>query len=351
MAASQALPAVSVLMPVYNAVPYLEDALASLAAQTYTSWELIAVDDGSTDGSSGILERFAVSSPNHVVHLRQENLGGAAARDRAARQARGSLLAFFDADDVSFPRRLELQTRYLEEHPETSVVASAVRRIDKNGRRLGRLVTHAAGAPFERLLDAGLTPVLDPTVLMRSAAYRDAGGYRPIFRSAYDLDLWFRVALDGGSFAALAAELVAYRCHDNQTVSARSALTQYSRFMAVASARCRLEGRPDPVQRWNGTVGTQLLDQSRLLTDAQRSTLASLLVLSGEAGDPDITPDVSRRARQLLMEGPIGTLPRGMSLGATARAAWVIRRSHGADAGISIMLRAAWANRGRLIRR
>jgi glycosyltransferase involved in cell wall biosynthesis len=106
-------PLVSIVMPVYNAEPFVRETLDSVFAQDYEPFEVIAVDDGSTDGGAAIVESYA-----GVTLLRQENQGASAARNNAIAHARGELIAFVDADDVVPPGKLNLQVGYLLEQPE-----------------------------------------------------------------------------------------------------------------------------------------------------------------------------------------------------------------------------------------
>ena len=108
-------PLVSVVVPVYNVAAFLREALHSLVAQDYEPFEVVVIDDGSTDGSGAI----ARSYPG-VRYLRQENQGPAAARNAGIAAARGEIVAFADADDVQLPTRLSVQVGYLIEHPEIS---------------------------------------------------------------------------------------------------------------------------------------------------------------------------------------------------------------------------------------
>lgn len=111
-------PWVSVVMPAYNARPYIEEAIRSVLNQDYANIELIVVDDGSKDGTPELAEQFG----NRVTVIRQKNAGPAAARNRGIGAARGEFIAFLDADDVWLPGKTSLQVKYLQNHPEVGVV-------------------------------------------------------------------------------------------------------------------------------------------------------------------------------------------------------------------------------------
>lgn len=128
-------PAVSVVTPVWNAAATLAATVASVQAQTFPDWEMLLVDDGSTDGSRALAERLAAADPRLRVLAQEENTGAAAARNRAIRAARGRFIAFLDADDLWRPEKLARQVPVLQAgHP---LVFAAYRRVAADGRPLG----------------------------------------------------------------------------------------------------------------------------------------------------------------------------------------------------------------------
>ena len=122
-----ARPEVSVIMAVRDGGAFLAEAIASIRAQSFPDWELIVVDDGSTDGSDGVLQA-AARSENRLRVIRQERLGLVAALNRAVAEARGEFLARMDADDRAHPERLGRQRAFMAAHPEVGVLGSAMRR-------------------------------------------------------------------------------------------------------------------------------------------------------------------------------------------------------------------------------
>jgi len=118
-------PRVSVVMPVYNAERFLSEAIESVLQQTYASWELLLIDDGSTDGSRALAERYASEHPERIRtlhHPGQQNLGASATRNLGILHARGEYLALLDADDVWLPQKLAEQVPLLDSHPEVGMV-------------------------------------------------------------------------------------------------------------------------------------------------------------------------------------------------------------------------------------
>lgn len=129
---------VTVLMPCFNAERYLRESISSLQRQTFRDFELIVIDDASTDDSAAILSEIAASDPRIVVFRNNENLGLASTRNVAIENARGEFVAWLDADDIAMPERLELQVRFLDGHPTFGTVGSWVAEIDSAGAPNGR---------------------------------------------------------------------------------------------------------------------------------------------------------------------------------------------------------------------
>jgi glycosyltransferase involved in cell wall biosynthesis len=138
-------PKISIMMPAYNAELYIQAAIESVLAQTYSDWELVIVDDGSTDRTAEIIHGF---QDERIRYYWQANAGEAAARNTALGKLQGEWLAFIDADDLFLPNHLELAMAYLELHPEKDAVYSDGLHIDSDGRQLQSLSSRRRG-PFE----------------------------------------------------------------------------------------------------------------------------------------------------------------------------------------------------------
>lgn len=210
------MPALSVLLPVRNAAPWLEASLATLARQTFRDFEVIAVNDGSTDGSGELLERAARREPRlRVSHTPPRGLP--AALNTGLERARGRLIARQDADDLSHRRRFEIQIARLAARPEAGVIGSRVRLFPAAAVRSGMrrwvrwhngLMTHEAMAR-EALIDSPLahgTAVLRRTTLEAAGGWRDRGW-------AEDADLWLRLLENGVHFMKAPETLYGWRQH------------------------------------------------------------------------------------------------------------------------------------------
>jgi glycosyltransferase involved in cell wall biosynthesis len=214
-------PRVSVLMPVRNGMPWLPRALDSIFAQSFTDFELIVVDDGSTDGTS---ECLAGVDDTRLRVVRAEGVGIAHALNRGVAEARAALLARHDGDDESLPQRFGRQVEFLDAHPEVDVVATTAEYIDERGMRVESDWTRTVAAqqdvartPHEIAELMPLTCCLTHgSVMARTAAVRKAGGYRAEMEPAEDYDLWLRM-LPAHRFAKLDSPLYRYRLHGAQT--------------------------------------------------------------------------------------------------------------------------------------
>jgi glycosyltransferase involved in cell wall biosynthesis len=229
-------------MPVYNAKPYLGEALASILAQTCADFEFVIVDDGSTDGSAELVERC--DDPRLVLLRNGRNLGIWATRNRCLEVARGEYAALMDADDRSAPDRFRVQLEYLTRHPELAAVGSWAQRIGPTGERLSvwRTVTGAREL-HETLLDRN--EMAHGSAMVRTAAFRALGGYRPVL--AEDYDLWLRLTDAGAAVDNLPECLYDYRVHPDSDTKQKTAQYEAAAFLLRASARCRRAGRSDPL--------------------------------------------------------------------------------------------------------
>jgi glycosyltransferase involved in cell wall biosynthesis len=207
-------PEVSVLLPVRNEQQHLPAALSSLQRQTLTDWELIAVDDGSTDATAEILRRAAEQDARIRV-FSQPAHGLVAALNFGLERCTASLVARMDGDDIAHPARLALQLASLQHDPELSLVASRVRHFPRPQLRGGML-------HYERWQNSLLShaeiirnlyvesPFAHPSVMFRKQAVMAAGGYRQQ-GWAEDYDLWLRLAQQGARFSRRPETLLFWR--------------------------------------------------------------------------------------------------------------------------------------------
>jgi glycosyltransferase EpsE len=182
---------VSVIMGVYNQGDEVGRAIASIQQQTYPHWDLVIVDDGSSDHTGEVLHGLSEQDVRLKVLRNPRNLGLAASLNRALSSAAGQLIARMDSDDVSFPERLSRQVAFLADHPEVDVLGAGAIEVDCKGRVLGAIkqrelhVDLAANIYREN-------PFIHPTVMARARFFAELGGYNEKSRRAEDYDLWLR---------------------------------------------------------------------------------------------------------------------------------------------------------------
>lgn len=214
------MPLVSVLLPVFNGERYLRAALDSVLAQTFSDFELLLLDDGSTDRTLAIARSYARLDPRVRVHTRG-NRGLVATLNELLALARGEFAARMDADDVCLADRLERQVAWLRAHPRVVCVGGDHELIDERGRRLTTVRTLLHDAEIQQQALRGHGSICHPSAMMRTEALRRIGGYRAEFYPAEDLDLWLRLG-EVGELANLRGAVLRYRLH-TQSISESAA--------------------------------------------------------------------------------------------------------------------------------
>jgi glycosyltransferase involved in cell wall biosynthesis len=200
-------PRVSVVLPVRDGARFVDAAVASVLGQSYGGFELVVVDDGSTDRTPELLEAIR---DERLRVFRQEPAGLVPALARGLAESRGALIARMDADDVSLPRRIERQLSAFDDD-RVGLVGCGVQAIDEGGRPLGTWLLPAADSALRRRLLLR-NPFAHGSVMFRREAVERAGGYRTDYGANEDYDLWRRLAHDW-RLAAVPDVLYRYREH------------------------------------------------------------------------------------------------------------------------------------------
>jgi glycosyltransferase involved in cell wall biosynthesis len=257
-------PTVSVLLPAYNAQDTVRQAVRSLLRQTFADFEIIAVDDGSTDRTGSILDDLATSDLRvRVLHLQHSGL--VSALNSGLAECSGDLIARMDADDVCHPERLRLQVEFMREHSEVGVCGCLVRSFPRNEVKGGFL-------RYEAWLNSVVTheeiardifvesPLVHPSAMMRADDLREIGGYRDMGWPE-DYDLWLRFFTAGRRFGKVPQTLLFWREHADRLTftDSRYALENFLRLKAHFLAQVvRQKGRPLVV--WGaGMIGRRLI--------------------------------------------------------------------------------------------
>jgi glycosyltransferase involved in cell wall biosynthesis len=226
-------PRISIIMPVWNGEKFLAAAVDSLLAQTFSDFELLVVDDGSTDRTPEILRAYA--DPRLRV-LRLDHAGIVVALNHGLSQARAEWIARLDADDLSLPHRLERQWQAVNRNPATVLCHTAVTffgdgTVPAGTSRLPR------SRSFTALRLCYQSPIVHSTVLFKKSAALAVGGYLPEERHAEDFSLWGRL-LEQGEFVGLPERLVQYRLH-SQSVSQKNLEVQRTLARQIGIRHCR----------------------------------------------------------------------------------------------------------------
>jgi glycosyltransferase involved in cell wall biosynthesis len=219
------IPTVTVVIPAYNAARYISQALDSVQAQTFRDYEVIVVNDGSTDGDE--LERILQSHPLEIIYLSQSNQGVSAARNAALKLAKGRFYAQLDSDDQWLPEYLEVQLGILEENPDVALVYPNATIIADNSDVQLEFMTISPSegeVNFESLVRQKC--VIMTCVTARLDAIKRAGMFDESLRSCEDFDLWLRVIKSGGRIVYHRRVLVLYRRHEGSLSSDRVWMTR-----------------------------------------------------------------------------------------------------------------------------
>lgn len=209
------MPTVSVIIPTYNRADMVSDAIESVIAQSCADWELIVVDDGSTDNTPQVVGAF---NDTRIKYLYQPNKGLPGARNTGIRASSGACVAFLDSDDLFLPGKLQQQAAFLAAHPDVGLVAGGHIEVDRTLRPL-RKVEPWHGQP-ELGVEQWLLgcPFITCSVLVRRSWLDMVGLFDEDMRYVEDWDLWLRLAAAGCPMAWLREPVCLYRFHGSNTV-------------------------------------------------------------------------------------------------------------------------------------
>lgn len=232
-------PIISVIMAVYNSEAFLDEAIASLQRQTVESWELIAVDDVSTDSSFQCLEKWAAEESRIRVFQMPENGGAGAVRDFAIQQATGEFIAIFDADDVCEPERFEKQIAFLRANPKVVCVGAQTMMVDERGRPSGTKTFPTDPDALYKMMYTAI-PIQLPTLMVNTATLPDHFSWFEGWRYSEDSLLFFKLAYYG-DIANLPDFLLKYRYYPKSTSYRKAKTFFYETWKSRGIAR-RLYG-------------------------------------------------------------------------------------------------------------
>jgi glycosyltransferase involved in cell wall biosynthesis len=331
-------PVLTVAIPVFNGEAHIGAAIDSILRQTMGDFELLVADDGSTDATPKILQRYAAADPR-VRIISREHRGIPATRNELLHAARADIVAWLDADDTALPDRLQRQFSMLSADPDLTVLGCGIAIVHNAGPARPRRVVHGA-RHVARRLEHGCV-VAQTSCMMRRRPVIALGGYRAAYAYAQDYDLFLRVSergkIDNADFLG-----VHYNCH-GANVSERKRLQQNILFeMARATHKLRLAGFGDPTDAmtaepacyFSDPVVKQLLGHRLVMHRAIARALAGI-------GDPD------RLLHMLTWEG----IDRKQRNDCQQAIVNLIRRRDFDLAGLAALARAGNMGPGRLVRR
>jgi GT2 family glycosyltransferase len=242
----------SVIMPAYNCRRFVREAVNSILAQTFTHFEFIIIDDGSTDGTTAELKSLAASDAR-IRLISRPNTGYTKALIEAMSLATAPLIARMDADDVSMPERFALQVAQFDAAPDLVLLGGSFLFIDDVGRRIKQFNPPADHKSLDQLAFTGGNPFCHPLVMFRRDAYDRVGGYDPSYEPSEDIDLWLKMA-EAGRISCLPDLLLLYRQHAG-SVSEQRQKKQIERIRAACEAAAMRRGiAPEVIERpWRPT--------------------------------------------------------------------------------------------------
>lgn len=214
---------VSIIIPAYNQAHFLPFAIESVLAQSYSNWECIIVDDGSTDETAQVARQYTHPA---IRYLHQINQGLSAARNSGLAASRGEFISFLDADDAFFPEKLELLLTEFKQNPGLALVAGQAILIDELGNQYDHKFKEGfTGTPEQLLLE---NPLHVGSVLLKAEWQKKIGTFDTSLRSYEDWDYWLRLALAGARMKSITQPVSYYRFHRDQ-------MTRNARQMTEAS--------------------------------------------------------------------------------------------------------------------
>ena len=244
-------PEISIILPVHNSGRYIRKTIDSLLAQSFRNFELIIINDGSTDDSETIIQSY--TDPRIVYYTNESNKGLIFTLNRGIFMARGKYIARMDADDICLPERLELQKLWLDEHTDASMVACTIQFIDEQDAPAGawpldrstitRQAIHKT-LPKENC-------IAHPSIMGRTGVFK-AYWYAENQKNTEDYDLWLRLAADGHIIDKINRDLLLYRVHQQSVTQAH--LRKGNMFLKLYHCKRRFVWQRIRSGKFNGFV-------------------------------------------------------------------------------------------------
>ncbi|MCA9301895.1 glycosyltransferase family 2 protein [Candidatus Nomurabacteria bacterium] len=202
---------ISVVMPVYNSVKYVDKAVKSILSQSFEDFEFIIIDDCCTDGTSKLLQDFAKADGRIIYERNSKNMKIAYSRNRGIELSTSAYIATMDADDIALPHRLGQQYEFLQNNPDVGVCMGNLNVIDENGAFKYTREYPVSDKDIRKAFFL-FNPIPNPTVMCRKEIYETVDGYDEAFHPIDDLDFWIRVGVEY-KFGNVGVAVIDYRVH------------------------------------------------------------------------------------------------------------------------------------------
>ena len=268
---------VTVLMPVYNGAEYLEEAIDSILAQTYTNFKLLIINDGSKDNTQAIIDSY---SDFRIISVQQENMGVSRSLNKGLSMIETPYVRRHDADDMSEPWMLEWQVNFLENNPDVAAVSTRCNFMTENSKVSelhlqpkdhifdGKELIYAKREHFEPFC-----PIVHGSVLCRKEVFEEFGGYRTEFLTSEDNDLWLRI-IEKYKFGILNKSPYKLRLNPGSATQMHKSSGTFFRNLALQYADERIVKGSDPFQRGEALRNIVYENSSdNLKTDAENGKL------------------------------------------------------------------------------
>ena len=305
-------------MSVRNGLRYLDAAVESILAQTYSNFEFIIVDNGSTDGTLEALTKIAAQDERIRLLRNTGNQSQSDGLNLGLQACRGAWIARMDADDVALPDRLARQLAFVKENSDLKAVSCLAYYIDAKSRRVGKTFHDLTSREvFERYMSEGRAPgLMHPGALIDTTVLKRLHGYRSAFEPANDIDLWCRIS-DHGVVLVQSEYLMEYRVHGGSDIAKSFSVALQKALWARNCMRARRSGKPEPaweaflaqrrsapwwlrLNRWRKAKAKQLYRQSALNRISSRVFQAVLEMIGATLLQPNYA--VMRLIGQLYRE-------------------------------------------------
>ncbi len=304
-------PVLSVLMPVYNGREYLRPAIDSILAQTFTDFELIIVNDGSTDGSEKIIQEYR---DPRIVLITQKNQGVARSLNNGLDVARGKYVRRHDADDTSTPDSFQIQITFLESHPEYVMVCGQEAFMTATGKiawkyRVPNNIFFQGRAlvdlDFSHFSISSSSPVVHGTACFRREEVISLGKYRTEFTVSEDNDLWLRL-LEKYKIAVLNQCTYFMRLHGASATQRHANKIQYFRHLLIDYSLQRRETGSDPIMRGEQVPPAPQADQHKqsiIITVPGKYYREDLRYIYGLMLNAKDWPQIKKIGKEIISDG------------------------------------------------